>query len=96
MAMLLVRRLTSLASTLATDPALSTVALDRLMYLVTRYEHGFDQTQFDALVSQYRPEELDVVILRACGRCHRDHRKQAAGTAAPRRRVMQGAAASAL
>jgi hypothetical protein len=63
--MLLVRRLTSLASTLATDPALSTVALDRLMYLVTRYEDGFDQTQFDALVSQYRPEELDVVILRA-------------------------------
>jgi hypothetical protein len=35
------------------------------MYLVTRYEDGFDQTQFDALVSQYRPEELDVVILRA-------------------------------
>jgi len=63
--MLLVRRLTSLASTLATDPALSTLALDRLMYLVTRYEDGFDQTQFDALVSQYRPEELDVVILRA-------------------------------
>ena len=64
-AKLLVRRLTYLASMLATDPAFTTVVLNRLMYLVTRYEEPFDQGQFDALVSQYRSTDLDIAILRA-------------------------------
>ncbi len=64
-ATMLVKRLTDLAGTLAADPAFRRVVLNRLMYLVTRYEDGFDQQQFEALVSQYRSEELDVAILRA-------------------------------
>ena len=62
---LLVKRLTYLAGALETDPAFRTVVLNRVMYLVTRYEDAFDQGQFDALVSQYRSTELDVTILRA-------------------------------
>jgi len=64
-AMLLEQRLTYLARDLATDPTFSTVVLNRLMYLVTRYEDPFDQEKFHALVSGYRSKVLDVVILRA-------------------------------
>ena len=62
---LLVNRLTYLARALTTDPAFSTVVLNRLMFLVTQYEDAFDQAKFEALVSQYRSTELDIAILRA-------------------------------
>ena len=62
---LLVNRLTYLARALTTDPAFSTVVLNRLMYLVTQYEDAFDQEKFEALVSQYRSTELDMAIRRA-------------------------------
>jgi hypothetical protein len=64
-AALLAKRLTYLAGALTTDPAFSTVVLNRLMYLVTRYEDPFDQEKFHALVAGYRSKELDTVILRA-------------------------------
>jgi hypothetical protein len=62
---LVAKRLTYLAGALATDPAFSKAVLNRLMYLVTRYEDAFDLEQFEALVSQYRSTELDITILRA-------------------------------
>ena len=78
---LLVKRLTYLAGDLATDPAFGTAVLNRLMYLVTRYEDPFDQEKFDALVSGYRSKELDTVILRAVADALEASERERAGLA---------------